>query len=218
MFCCFSLDYPATPPVLFAGHLSRSSRCCRRDILAFFFFWAGFPSCCGRGVCRVFGASCSFLFAQDNAPSPHRPVCLRAQLGGGWHARCIKPCLFCYPSSVATLQVRAQIAAGDPCQWRGTWRAPVSALVGRSVTAAVVRGVGSTGRAEERCVTEPGSSSGKWEGGGKVLVPLRDAMPGGEGQHWRDGGAWCVGGCCHQAGKDNVNWSEIWSGGERWAD
>lgn len=26
--------------------------------------------------------------------------------------------------------------------------------------------------------------------------------------------AQCVGGCCHQAGKEGVNWSEIWSGGE----
>lgn len=69
-------------------------------------------------------------------------------------------------------------------------------------------------------MAEAGGSSGEWEHGGKVFVPLGGLMPWRWGQPraqgsmaGRDDGAWRVGGCYHQAGKDGVNWSEIWSGG-----
>lgn len=74
-------------------------------------------------------------------------------------------------------------------------------------------------------MAEPGSSSEELDRGGKVFASLGGLMLGGGG--WpraqgsmaaRDDGARDVGGCCHRAGKDGVNGSEIWSGGERQAN
>lgn len=129
---CFALWSWTTLPYHQCWLHLHSSQYCRRDILAFLFFLASFGSCCRWGGCGVFGASCSFLFVQGNAPLHHRSVCLRTQLADRWHACWLKHYLFCHPSSADILQA-AYVCANTswwPVSMGLNLRAPAAVLVG----------------------------------------------------------------------------------------